>query len=113
MYTAIADKAFENCTKLKKVSVESAFFEVGKNIFDGCDGLTVECYEGTYIYKALQAKNNITLIGKERPQKVEIDNVSYWGDSSSDELELDAQIFTQRKNTCLFLALYVLKYSHE
>ena len=80
---SIADKAFENCTKLKKVSVESAFFEVGKNIFDGCDGLTVECYEGTYIYKALQAKNNITLIGKERPQKVEIDNVSYWDASSS------------------------------
>lgn len=76
---SIADKAFQNCTKLKKVTVESAFFEVGKNIFYGCDNLTVECYEGSRIYEGLHAKDNITLIGREQPQDIEIDNVSYRG----------------------------------
>ena len=81
---SIADKAFQNCTKLKKVSVESAFFEVGKNIFDGCEGLTVECYRYTYIYNDLKDNEKINLIVRERPvnedgdEEVEVDNVSYW-----------------------------------
>ena len=81
---SIADKAFQNCTKLKKVSVESAFFEVGKNIFDGCEGLTVECYRYTYIYNDLKDNEKINLVVRERPvnedgdEEVEVDNVSYW-----------------------------------
>ena len=81
---SVADKAFQNCTKLKKVSVESAFFEVGKNIFDGCEGLTVECYRYTYIYNDLKDNEKINLVVRERPvnedgdEEVEVDNVSYW-----------------------------------
>ena len=81
---SIADKAFQNCTKLKKVTVESAFFKVGKNIFDGCEGLTVECYRYTYIYNDLKDNEKINLIVRERPvnedgdEEVEVDNVSYW-----------------------------------
>lgn len=81
---SVADKAFQNCTKLKKVSVESAFFEVGKNIFDGCEGLTVECYRYTYIYNDLKDNEKINLVVRERPvnedgdDEVEVDNVSYW-----------------------------------
>lgn len=82
---SIADKAFQNCTKLKKVTVESAFFEVGKNIFDGCEGLTVECYRYTYLYNDLKDNEKINLIVRERPvngkgeDKVEIDGVRYLG----------------------------------
>ena len=82
---SIADKAFQNCTKLKKVTVESAFFEVGKNIFDGCEGLTVECYRYTYLYNDLKDNEKINLIVRERPvngkgeDKVEIDGVRYSG----------------------------------
>ena len=82
---SIADKAFQNCTKLKKVTVESAFFEVGKNIFDGCEGLTVECYRYTYLYNDLKDNEKINLIIRERPvngkgeDKVEIDGVRYSG----------------------------------
>ena len=78
---SVADKAFQNCTKLRKVSVESAFFEVGKNIFDGCEGLTVECYRYTYIYNDLKDNEKINLVVRERPvneDEVEVDNVSYW-----------------------------------
>ena len=81
---SVADKAFQNCTKLRKVSVESAFFEVGKNIFDGCEGLTVECYRYTYIYNDLKDNEKINLVVRERPvnedgdEEVEVDNVSYW-----------------------------------
>ena len=81
---SVADKAFQNCTKLKKVSVESAFFEVGKNIFDDCEGLTVECYRYTYIYNDLKDNEKINLVVRERPvnedgeEEVEVDNVSYW-----------------------------------
>ena len=82
---SIADKAFQNCTKLKKVTVESAFFEVGKNIFDGCEGLTVECYRYTYLYNDLKDNGKINLIIRERPindegeDEVEIDGVRYSG----------------------------------
>ena len=82
---SIADKAFQNCTKLKKVTVESAFFEVGKNIFDGCEGLTVECYRYTYLYNDLKDNEKINLIIRERPvndegeDEVEIDGVRYSG----------------------------------
>ena len=82
---SIADKAFQNCTKLKKVTVESAFFEVGKNIFDGCEGLTVECYRYTYLYNDLKGNEKINLIIRERPvndegeDEVEIDGVRYSG----------------------------------
>ena len=81
---SVADKAFQNCTKLKKVSVESAFFEMGKNIFDGCEGLTVECYRYTYIYNDIKDNEKINLVVRERPvnedgeEEVEVDNVSYW-----------------------------------
>ena len=45
--TAIADKAFANCKKLKTVTINKNITKVGKNLFKGCKKLKTVTFKGT------------------------------------------------------------------
>lgn len=74
--TAIADNAFKNNTKIKKVTISDTIVSIGKNAFAGCKkitGVTIgkkvksigkNAFKGCKKLKTITIKGNITKIGK-------------------------------------------------
>ncbi|MDO4337449.1 MAG: leucine-rich repeat domain-containing protein [Eubacteriales bacterium] len=72
----IGDYAFKDCIGLTSVVVDAALEQIGMGIFDGCENVTITCYEQTAIREAL-AESTIQLNILEQAQNIEIEGVKY------------------------------------
>ena len=46
--STIHNRAFKDCSKLEKIIIPISVASIGENAFDGCDKLTIWCYEDSY-----------------------------------------------------------------